>query len=88
LTAVPDQERTFSYDVAVIGAGYVGVPLAATFASAGRRVLLVDIQPDVVKSLNEGRSHIEDVPSETLAELTGSGRIVATTGRCGTQLQS
>jgi len=79
LTAVPDQERTFSYDVAVIGAGYVGVPLAATFASAGRRVLLVDIQPDVVKSLNEGRSHIEDVPSETLAELTGSGRIVATT---------
>ena len=31
------------YDVAVIGAGYVGVPLAATFGEAGSRVLLIDV---------------------------------------------
>ena len=62
------------YDVAVIGAGYVGVPLAATFATAGRRVLLVDIQAEVVAALNAGRSHIEDVPSEQLAELTRAAR--------------
>jgi UDP-N-acetyl-D-glucosamine dehydrogenase len=79
LTAVPEAEHTYLYDVAVIGAGYVGVPLAATFAAAGRRVLLVDIEPEIVAALNEGRSHIEDVPSEQLAELTGSGAIVATT---------
>ena len=66
------------YDVAVIGAGYVGVPLAATFAEAGRRVLLVDVQPHVVEALNRGESHIEDVTSERLQALTGSGRVVAT----------
>jgi len=68
-----------SYDLAVIGAGYVGVPLAATFAEAGRRVLLVDVQPSVVAALNEGHSHIEDVSSERLGELTRNGTIVATT---------
>src|SRR5207245_11044211 len=51
------------YDVAVIGSGYVVVPIAATFAEAGRRVLLVDVQPDVVEALNRGESHIEDVSS-------------------------
>ena len=67
------------YDVAVIGAGYVGVPLAATFAEADQRVLLVDVQPAVVDALNHGESHIEDVTSERLAALVEKGRIVATT---------
>ena len=66
------------YDIAVIGAGYVGVPLAATFGEAGRRVLLVDIQKDVVDALNRGESHIEDVRSERLSALTANGQIVAT----------
>jgi UDP-N-acetyl-D-glucosamine dehydrogenase len=66
------------YDVAVIGAGYVGVPLAATFAEAGQRVLLLDVQPDVVAALNRGESHIEDVASDRLLPLTDSGHIVAT----------
>jgi UDP-N-acetyl-D-glucosamine dehydrogenase len=68
-----------SYDVAVIGAGYVGVPLAATFAEAGRRVLLVDVQPHVVEALNRGESHIEDVSSERLKKLVEPGLVVATT---------
>jgi UDP-N-acetyl-D-glucosamine dehydrogenase len=76
LSAVSSQG---SYDVAVIGAGYVGVPLAATFAEAGRRVLLVDVQPDVVKALNRGESHIEDVSSERLQKLVEPGLVVATT---------
>ena len=66
------------YDVAVIGAGYVGVPLAATFGEAGSRVLLVDVQMHVVDSLNRGVSHIEDVSSERLKELTEKGLVVAT----------
>jgi UDP-N-acetyl-D-mannosaminuronate dehydrogenase len=37
-----------SYDIAVVGAGYVGLPLAATFAEAGCRVLVVDVVPPVV----------------------------------------
>jgi UDP-N-acetyl-D-glucosamine dehydrogenase len=68
-----------SYDVGIIGAGYVGVPLAATFAEAGCRVLLVDVVPDVVDALNRGESHIEDVPSERLASLVADDRIHATT---------
>jgi UDP-N-acetyl-D-glucosamine dehydrogenase len=68
-----------NYDVAVIGAGYVGVPLAATFAEAGRRVLLIDVQPDIVEALNRGESHIEDVSSERLKALTDPGLVVATT---------
>jgi UDP-N-acetyl-D-mannosaminuronate dehydrogenase len=50
-----------AYDVAVVGAGYVGLPLAATFAEAGCRVLLVDVVDDVVARINRGESHIEDV---------------------------
>ncbi len=67
------------YDVAVIGAGYVGVPLAATFGEAGQRVLLVDVQAHIVEALNKGESHIEDVSSERLAVLTAKGLVVATT---------
>jgi len=68
-----------TWDVAVIGAGYVGVPLAHTFAGAGRRVLLVDVKQDLVEALNRGESHIEDVPSEQLKPFTESGAITATT---------
>jgi len=75
LTAVPE---SFVYDVAVIGAGYVGVPLAATFGEAGQRVLLVDVQPHVVEALNRGESHIEDVSNERLGVLTKKGFVVAT----------
>jgi UDP-N-acetyl-D-glucosamine dehydrogenase len=53
--------------------------LAATFAEAGVRVLLLDIQPAVVARLNDGESHIEDVPSKRLAPLVAEGCIVATT---------
>src|SRR5690348_6857874 len=67
------------YDVAVIGAGYVGVPLAATFGEAGRRVLLIDVQAPVVDALNRGESHIEDVSNERLEALVTSGAIVAST---------
>ena len=66
-------------DVAIIGAGYVGVPLAQVFADAGKKVLLVDVVPELVAALNRGESHIEDVPSETLRPLVESGRIEATT---------
>jgi UDP-N-acetyl-D-glucosamine dehydrogenase len=67
------------YDVAVIGAGYVGVPLATTFAEAGCHVLVVDVVPQVVDGLNRGESHIEDVPSERWRPLVDGGLVRATT---------
>jgi UDP-N-acetyl-D-glucosamine dehydrogenase len=60
-------------DVAIVGAGYVGVPLAQVFAEAGKSVVLFDVKPDVVERLNRGESHIEDVPSEALAPLVRNG---------------
>ena len=43
-------------DVAIVGAGYVGLPLARTFADAGTGVLLVDVDPARVAQLNAGES--------------------------------
>ncbi len=77
--ALPTVAEALQYDVAVVGAGYVGVPLAATFAEAGCRVLLVDVVEDVVAALNRGESHIPDVPSERLAPLVERGLVHATT---------
>jgi UDP-N-acetyl-D-glucosamine dehydrogenase len=65
-------------DVAIVGAGYVGVPLAQVFAEAGRSVVLVEADPDRVARLNRGDSYIEDVPSPTLQRLVADG-LAATT---------
>jgi UDP-N-acetyl-D-glucosamine dehydrogenase len=65
--------------IAIIGAGYVGVPLAQVFADAGHSVVLVDIQPDRVEQLNRGESYVDDVSSEVLKPLVDNGRITATT---------
>jgi UDP-N-acetyl-D-glucosamine dehydrogenase len=75
-----DHDReTKTWDAAVVGAGYVGVPLAHTLAAAGRSVLLIDVSADLVAALNRGESHITDVPSAELAPLVREGRIRATT---------
>jgi UDP-N-acetyl-D-glucosamine dehydrogenase len=67
------------YDIAVVGAGYVGMPHAHTFAEAGKKVVLIDLVPEVVDAINRGESHISDVPSEVLKPLVDDGRITATT---------
>jgi UDP-N-acetyl-D-glucosamine dehydrogenase len=75
---LPEPE-TATWDAAVVGAGYVGVPLAHSLAAAGRSVLVVDVSANLVGALNRGESHITDVPSTTLAPLVREGRIRATT---------
>ncbi len=64
-------------EIAIIGAGYVGVPLAQVFADAGRRVVLVDVVQSRVDQLNRGESYIEDVPSAVLGKLVDDGLISA-----------
>ena len=64
----PRPRTTAAYDVAIVGAGYVGVPLAQVFAEAGRSVVLVEVDAARVDQLNRGESYIEDVPSELLGE--------------------
>jgi UDP-N-acetyl-D-glucosamine dehydrogenase len=66
-------------EVAIVGAGYVGMPLARAFAQGGKTVVLVDIDDDVVTGINRGESHIGDVTSDELKALVDSGRVSATT---------
>src|SRR5438876_4785760 len=65
-------------EIAIIGAGYVGVPLAQVFVEAGKPVVLVDVVQARVDQLLRGESYIEDVPSEKLRELLAAG-LTATT---------
>jgi len=65
-------------DVAIVGAGYVGLPLAKVFAEAGRNVVLRDVQSQLVDAVNSGESHIGDVPSGELKKLVDAGLIRAT----------
>ena len=64
--------------VGIVGMGYVGLPLAMTFADAGFQVVGVDINAARVDALNEGRSHIEDIESEHLARHRDGGLFEAT----------
>jgi UDP-N-acetyl-D-glucosamine dehydrogenase len=77
-TPAPASTPSKTWDVAIVGAGYVGVPLAHTFATSGSSVLLVDVVQKVVDALNRGESHIEDVSSAQLAPLVADGRVAAT----------
>jgi UDP-N-acetyl-D-glucosamine dehydrogenase len=67
-----------SQTIAIIGAGYVGVPLAEVFGQAGHTILLVETVPERVEMLNRGESYVDDVPSESLRELVDAGRLKAT----------
>src|SRR5262249_30175723 len=64
--------------VAVIGQGYVGLPLALEFARAGFHAAGIDNDADRVAALNLGQSPTPDVTDAELAELLASGRYRAT----------
>jgi UDP-N-acetyl-D-glucosamine dehydrogenase len=66
-------------DVAIVGAGYVGLPLAQVFAESGKTVVLVDVDADRVEQLNRGESYVEDVSSEDLRRLVGNHLVSAST---------
>ena len=63
--------------IAVIGMGYVGLPLAVQFADAGFEVIGIDIDPGRVEAINAGRSYIEDVPTGILSRLVNDGKLKA-----------
>lgn len=65
--------------VAVIGLGYVGLPLAMAFAEAGYTVIGLDVVVERVAGLAAGTSHILDVPSEALRAQLDAGRFDPTT---------
>jgi len=65
--------------IAIIGLGYVGLPLSLQFARSGVEVLGLDIDPVKVESLNRGRSYIKHIDSAVIARYSTSGQFVAST---------
>lgn len=65
--------------VGIIGLGYVGLPLAVEFARAGAHVVGVDVDPRKSEWIAANRTYIEDISDAELAEVTATGRLVATT---------
>ena len=64
--------------VAVMGLGYVGLPLAVVFAKAGFKVIGIDPIAEKVERINRGESYVLDVPTKEVRELVEAGQLKAT----------
>lgn len=78
VTKFADKIRRKKATVAVIGLGYVGLPLAVEFAKKGFKALGVDLDRRKIRSINRGDSYILDIPSEELAPLVKNRLLKAT----------
>jgi UDP-N-acetyl-D-glucosamine dehydrogenase len=65
--------------IAIIGLGYVGLPLGLRFAEAGVSVLGLDVDPAKVEALNAGRSYIKTIESDAVKAARDSGKFEAST---------
>ena len=65
--------------IAIIGLGYVGLPLSLQFARSGVEVLGLDIDQVKVESLNHGRSYIKHIAAADIANAVKAGRFSAST---------
>lgn len=64
--------------IAVVGLGYVGLPLAVEFAESGLRVIGMDVDSEKVRQINAGESYIDDVADERIGKLVDSEKLRAT----------
>jgi UDP-N-acetyl-D-glucosamine dehydrogenase len=65
--------------IAIVGLGYVGLPLSLQFSRSGVEVLGLDIDAAKVDALNQGRSYIKHIPAQAIAEATRAGSFAAST---------
>jgi UDP-N-acetyl-D-glucosamine dehydrogenase len=65
--------------IAIVGLGYVGLPLSLQFARSGVEVLGLDIDSAKVDSISQGRSYIKHIESAAIAEHAKSGKLSAST---------
>jgi UDP-N-acetyl-D-glucosamine dehydrogenase len=65
--------------IAIIGLGYVGLPLSLQFARNNVSVLGLDIDPAKVEAINQGRSYIEHIDGAAVKKLVGEGKVSAST---------
>ncbi|MEV5706105.1 nucleotide sugar dehydrogenase [Actinoallomurus sp. NPDC052274] len=69
----PRDDRAVEWDLAVIGLGYVGMPIVREVSRGGMRVVGVDVDRRRVDGLNAGVSHVDDVSDEEVAGLLARG---------------
>ena len=65
--------------VAVIGLGYVGLPLVKAILGAGFKVVGLDVDQAKVTALEQGRTYIRHLPAEPFSAAIAGGRFLATT---------
>jgi len=68
-----------SAHIAILGLGYVGLPLAVVFAESGFKVTGIDPITSKVDSLNSGKSYVLDVSDKQISDLVKANRLFATT---------
>jgi UDP-N-acetyl-D-glucosamine dehydrogenase len=83
-----DEEQTDCFELAVIGLGYVGLPLAREASLVGLRVAGLDLDPRVVEGLNAGHSHVDDVSDEDVARMRAAGFTAYTDDKCLARAQT
>ncbi|MET9083948.1 nucleotide sugar dehydrogenase [Streptomyces sp. NPDC004237] len=83
-----DEEQTDGVELAVIGLGYVGLPLAREASLVGLRVAGLDLDPRVVEGLNAGHSHVDDVSDEDVARMRQAGFTAYTDDACLARAQT
>src|SRR4030095_15311842 len=66
-----------SMRIAIVGMGYVGLPLAIQFARSGASVTGLDIDESKVEAINSGQSYIKHIAGKTVAEVLRAGRLRA-----------
>jgi nucleotide sugar dehydrogenase len=79
LTELKKKIQSRKAKIGIIGLGYVGLPLAVTFAKRGFKVFGIDIDKRRVEKLRKGESYILDVPQAELASALKSGNFSVTT---------
>src|SRR6266581_7884591 len=63
--------------IAIVGLGYVGLPLSIQFARSGLTVIGLDIDPSKVEALNSGQSYIKHISYQDIADLLQTRRFLA-----------
>jgi len=63
--------------IAIVGLGYVGLPLCLQFARGGVHVVGLDIDPFKIQAINAGRSYIEHIEGAAIQKMVGEGRFSA-----------
>ncbi|MHC3468970.1 nucleotide sugar dehydrogenase [Streptomyces sp. 7R007] len=83
-----ESARADHVELAVIGLGYVGLPLAREAVSVGLRVVGLDRDPWVVGALNSGRSHVDDVGDDDVRRMRDAGFTAYTDDACLARAQT